>query len=67
LNDANSKDLADRWLQNSRDRLDLWKKYHERISEALSPIRAGQFLQVENQMALFVDINIASEMPVVGR
>jgi len=67
LNDANSKDLAERWLQNSRDRLDLWKKYHERISEALSPIRAGQFLQVENQMALFVDINIASEMPVVGR
>lgn len=66
LTDEKSKELSTQWLQNAQDRLELWKKYHARISESVSPLRAAQFLQVENQMALFVDINIASEMPLVG-
>jgi hypothetical protein len=66
LRDAQAKDLAERWLKNTQDRLDLWKKYHKRISKAVSPIRGAQFLQVEHQMALFVDLNIAAEMPAVG-
>jgi hypothetical protein len=66
LDDQNSREMAVQWLQNAQDRLDLWKKYHQQISDAVSPIRAAQFLQVENQMAIFVDLNIASEMPVVG-
>jgi len=66
LTDRNSPEMAAQWLQNAQDRLDLWKKYHQQISDVVSPIRAGQFLQVENQMAIFVDLNIASEMPVIG-
>jgi len=66
LTDLNSNELAAQWLQNVQDRLDLWKKYHRQISEAVSPVRAAQFLQVENQMAIFVDLNIASEMPLIG-
>jgi hypothetical protein len=66
LTDRNSKEMAMQWLQNAQDRLNLWKKYHQQISEAVSPVRAAQFLQVENQMAIFVDLNIASEMPMVG-
>lgn len=66
LNDQNSKTMAAQWLQNVQDPLDLWQKYHQQISDAVSPVRAAQFLQVENQMAIFVDLNIASEMPVVS-
>ena len=66
LNDQKAQDLAKRWLKNTQERLDLWKKYHRAISKAVSPIRAAQFLQIENQMALFVDLSIASEMPAVG-
>jgi len=66
LSDQSAQDLAAQFLQNAQDRLDLWKKYHQQISDTVSPIRAAQFLQVENQMAIFVDLNIASEMPVVG-
>ena len=66
LTDENSKAMAEAWLANVQERLDLWKKYHQQISEAVSPVRAAQFLQVENQMAIFVDLNIASEMPMVG-
>jgi hypothetical protein len=46
-------------------RTKLWKKYHGRIKKELSPTRAGQFVQIENQIALFVDLNIASEMPII--
>ncbi|MCW5554577.1 MAG: hypothetical protein KIS67_20755 [Verrucomicrobiae bacterium] len=65
LTDQNSRELAARWLQNVQDRLELWKKYHQQMSEAVSPVRAAQFLQVENQMAIFVDLSIASEMPLI--
>ena len=60
-----SRELADQWLRNIQDRLDLWRKYHSEISESVSPVRAAQFLQVENQMAIFLDLSIATEMPVV--
>ena len=66
LTDQNSQPMAAQWLQNVQDRLDLWKKYHQQISDAVSPVRAAQFLQIENQMAIFVDLNIASEMPMLG-
>jgi len=66
LTEENSRELAAKWLQNVQERLDLWKNYHQQISNAVSPIRAAQFLQVENQMAIFVDLSIASEMPLVG-
>lgn len=66
LTDQNSTEIAEKWLSLTQDRLDLWKKYHGEISKAVSPTRAGQFLQVEHQIALLIDINIASEMPLVG-
>lgn len=66
LNDSNAATLSAEWLQGEQDRLDLWKKYNKEISAAVSPIRAAQFLQVEHQIALLVDINIASAMPQVG-
>jgi hypothetical protein len=66
LDDEQASRLADLWLKNTQERLDLWKKYHKQISKAVSPIRAAQFLQVEHQMALFIDLNIAAEMPVLG-
>lgn len=65
LNDQNARELAPRWLANVQARLDLWKNYHQQISQALSPMRAAQFLQVEHQMALFVDLQVASEMPQI--
>jgi hypothetical protein len=58
-------DLARKWLKLKEDRLALWSKYQKKISKAVSAYRAAQFLQVEHQMALFTDLSIASEMPVI--
>jgi hypothetical protein len=41
-------------------------KYHNKNQEALTPVQARQFLQIENQLGLFVDVTLASEMPAVG-
>jgi hypothetical protein len=61
-----AKDIATRWFKGQWARLKLLEKYHGRIQRRLSPIQAGQFLQIENQIALFIDVTIASEMPWVG-
>jgi len=66
FDDAKAKDTAKRWFKSQRDRLDLLEKYHGKIEEALTSVQAGQFLQIENQIALFIDVTIASEMPKVG-
>jgi len=66
LTEQDAARIADGWLKVTQQRLDLWKKYHREISKAVSPIRGAQFLQVENQTAIFIDLNIAAEMPVVG-
>jgi hypothetical protein len=66
FNDAKAKDMAKRWFKAQRARLDLLEKYHGKIEKTLTSIQAGQFLQIEHQLGLFVDVTIAGEMPVVG-
>jgi hypothetical protein len=66
LTDEKAKELAAKWFAVQDDRMALWKKYYGQIEQALSPIRAAQFVQVENQVALMIDLAIASEMPYVG-
>lgn len=65
LDDKAADVMAKQWLQNAQDRLNLWKQYQKKIAKAVSPARAAQFLQVEHQMALFIDLNIAAEMPAL--
>jgi hypothetical protein len=66
FNNAKATDMAKRWFKGKRARLDLLEKYHRKIEKSLSPVRAGQFLQIENQIGLFIDVAIASEMPIIG-
>ena len=65
LDNKAANTMAQQWLKNVQARLNLWKKYQKKIAKAVSPARAAQFLQVEHQMALFMDLNIAAEMPAL--
>src|SRR5688572_11920712 len=67
FDNTKAKDIAKRWLNGQRAKLDLLEKYHAKIEQALTPVQAGQFLQIENQIGLFIDVTIASEMPTVGK
>jgi len=66
FDEAKAKTIAKRWFSSQRARLDLLEKYHGKIEKAITPVQAGQFLQIENQLGLFIDLAIASEMPIVG-
>jgi Spy/CpxP family protein refolding chaperone len=66
FDNAKAKDMARRWFKSQRTRLDLLEKYHGKIEKALTSVQAGQFLQIENQLGLFIDVTIASEMPKIG-
>jgi hypothetical protein len=66
LADEAPKEIADCWLKTVQEPLELWKKYYRKVSKKVSPTRGGQFLQIENQIALFIDIAIASGMPAIA-
>lgn len=67
--DAMTDAIADRIAKAALDlesrRHGLKLKYYERIKGALSPKQAARFLQVENQLLLLIDLQIASALPVV--
>lgn len=65
LDDPKATKLADDWFNFETQRLDLLKKYHKQITDQLSPIRAAQFVQIENRVGNVVDLIIASELPLV--
>lgn len=58
---------ADELIKNSfnfqQERLSLNEKYYKKFAEALTPIVAAKYMQVENQIQLIIDISIAANLP----
>jgi hypothetical protein len=44
----------------------LRETYFSKISEALNPQLAARFIQIESQIQNFVQLSIASQIPLVG-
>lgn len=63
--DEKAKNLSVAWFSLQEQRMALWKKYYGKMEEALGPVRAAQFVQVEHQVALVLDLATASEMPYI--
>lgn len=61
--------MADELVKESfsiqSDRLDLLKKYHQKVSKAVDPVVAARFVQAESRILGLVDVKIASEIPLV--
>jgi len=57
--------LATELLAIEQQRGDLKKQYYQKFKEALDSITAARFLQVENQLERLIDLQIASELPVI--
>lgn len=58
--------LASEWFKCESQRLDLLRKYHQKVADALSPLRAAQFGQVEHRFNTAIDLMVASEVPLVS-
>jgi hypothetical protein len=65
VTDALAGQLANKALDLESRRTDLKKKYMGQISEALSPKIGARFLQIENQLLMIIDLQIASNLPIV--
>lgn len=58
--------LATKLLDLEQQRNGLKRKYYQKFKEALDAIAATRFLQVENQIERILDLQVASELPVIS-
>jgi len=65
IDNAAAARLAADYLRLREDQTALLRRYHERISKDLSPLRAAQFLQVEHRTGTVVDLAISAEAPMI--
>jgi hypothetical protein len=65
LTAATADELAMKVLDLEARRATLKQKYYSKVKTALSPIRAAKALQIENQIQLLVDLQVAASLPVV--
>jgi hypothetical protein len=59
--------LATKLLSLEGQRNELKRKYYQKMKSATDSITAMRFLQVENQLERLIDLQIASELPVVQK
>ena len=63
-------DKADELIQKSmayqKQRAELLAKAYGQVKDALGAITAARFAQVEHQLLLLIDLQIAASLPVVG-
>ena len=65
MTDELADNLANRLLALELERTALKKQYYGRVKGAIGAIHATRFLQVENQLERLVDLQVASELPVI--
>lgn len=66
LTDDKADELVRNALQFQQQRNELLGKYYGRMKQELGAITAARFLQVEHQLLLLIDLQIASELPIAG-
>jgi len=67
LTDEKARDLTGRWFQTEEARLRLKKKYADELNKVLPATTVARFLQIENQLNLLTDLQIAESIPLVEK
>jgi hypothetical protein len=65
VTDALADKLALKAFELETRRTGVKQKYYERMKSALSAKTAARFLQVENQLLMVIDLQIAASLPIV--
>ena len=65
MTDEKADELAQRVMQLDEKRLALREKYYGITKKAIPPVLAVRFFQVENQIQLITDLQIASNLPII--
>jgi hypothetical protein len=67
MTNEKADELIQKSLAYQKQRADLLTKTYERVKQAVGAITAARFVQVENQLLLIIDLQIASSLPVVSQ
>ena len=67
LTDEKSVELMTRSYDLREEEINLNRIYMAKFSKVISPTRAVQFMQVINQIDLILDVQIASQLPLIGQ
>ena len=67
MTDEKAGELARKALDLEVQRTALKKKYFERVEKAMSSVIAARFLQAENQINMLLDLELASELPLIQK
>jgi hypothetical protein len=65
MTDAKADELIRRSLDYQKQRGELLAKYYQVMKQSVGAITAARFLQVEHQLLLIIDLQIASSLPIV--
>ena len=65
LTDKDASSLSERMLQVEDDTQALRKKYLPKFEAAIGPKRAAKFYQVDNRLTMIINIQLASEIPLI--
>ena len=67
MTDEKADDLIQKSLAYQKQRAELLAKTYDRVKQAVGAITAARFIQIEHQLLLIIDLQIASSLPVVGQ
>jgi hypothetical protein len=67
MTDEKADELITNAMQYQKLRSELLAKYYGRVKDSLGAITAARFAQVENQLLMIIDLQIASSLPLVGQ
>jgi hypothetical protein len=67
MTDAKTDELIQKSLAYQKQCAELLAQTYHQVKQALGAITAARFAQVEHQLLLIIDLQIASSLPVVGQ
>jgi hypothetical protein len=65
MTDELAKDLMDRVFKLDKEMLDLQKKYFKKMDKELPSTVAVKFFQIDRQIIMLLNLQIASELPLI--
>lgn len=65
MTDANADELVAKFLSVRAQRDEALRKCYQQVREKMGGVAAARFLQVESQLLLLIDLQVASMLPAV--
>ncbi len=65
MNDETARELGEKFFDLEERQVRLNKEYFPKFDRAVGAVTAVKFFQVENRLDLLIDLQIASELPLI--